>query len=292
MVNADEGKHSSSGLEFKLHPLVLINVSDHFTRLKANGPAGAQPPMVMGCLLGSQDGRTVDVSNSFEMKYTTADDGWQIDHPFLLKKQEQYKTVFPKQDIVGWYCTGRQVEERHLAVHRQVLQFNESPVFLLLNPFIDHARKDLPVDVYETELHAVDGVPQTVFVKANYSMETSDAERIGVDQVAKILPSGKASGSEQLNAHLAGLHSAIKMLSGKLGAIQQHLELVAQGELTIWGLGWWSCPNSTWDGSGKGRYTYAVDAYRGVYCAASTVARWETYYSKYDVYLWAVSPPR
>eukprot|EP00879_Flechtneria_rotunda_P001616 GHRR01001776.1.p1 GENE.GHRR01001776.1~~GHRR01001776.1.p1 ORF type:complete len:320 (+),score=108.09 GHRR01001776.1:194-1153(+) len=230
MVNADEGKHSSSGLEFKLHPLVLINVSDHFTRLKANGPAGAQPPMVMGCLLGSQDGRTVDVSNSFEMKYTTADDGWQIDHPFLLKKQEQYKTVFPKQDIVGWYCTGRQVEERHLAVHRQVLQFNESPVFLLLNPFIDHARKDLPVDVYETELHAVDGVPQTVFVKANYSMETSDAERIGVDQVAKILPSGKASGSEQLNAHLAGLHSAIKMLSGKLGAIQQHLELVAQGK--------------------------------------------------------------
>ena len=28
-------------------------------------------------------------------------------------------------------------------------------------------------------------------------VETSDAERIGVDQVAKILPSGKATGSEQ-----------------------------------------------------------------------------------------------
>ncbi len=27
--------------------------------------------------------------------------------------------------------------------------------------------------------------------------QTSDAERIGVDQVAKIMPSGKASGSEQ-----------------------------------------------------------------------------------------------
>jgi hypothetical protein len=29
-------------------------------------------------------------------------------------------------------------------------QHNEGPVFLLLNPFIDHSRKDLPVDVYET----------------------------------------------------------------------------------------------------------------------------------------------
>ena len=32
-------------------------------------------------------------------------------------------------------------------------QYNEGPVFLLLNPFIDHSRKDLPVDVYETGAH-------------------------------------------------------------------------------------------------------------------------------------------
>jgi len=32
----------------------------------------------------------------------------------------------------------------------QMMELNEGPVFLLLNPFIDHSRKDLPVDVYET----------------------------------------------------------------------------------------------------------------------------------------------
>lgn len=68
---------------------MLINVSDHFTRFKANGPDGAAAPTVMGCLLGSQDGRCVDVCNSFEMCFQQGDDGWQIDHPFLLKKQEQ-----------------------------------------------------------------------------------------------------------------------------------------------------------------------------------------------------------
>lgn len=30
------------------------------------------------------------------------------------------------------------------------MEFNESPVLLLLNPMIDNARKDLPVGVYET----------------------------------------------------------------------------------------------------------------------------------------------
>ena len=35
-------------------------------------------------------------------------------------------------------------------------------------------------------------------MRAAYSIETSDAERVGVDQVAKILPGGgKAGGSEQ-----------------------------------------------------------------------------------------------
>eukprot|EP00775_Hariotina_reticulata_P006237 gene6237-6474_t len=90
-MEIDESKQSSSGLEFKLHPLVLINVSDHFTRLKANGVDGAPAPTVMGCLLGSQDGRTVDISNSFEIKCDESPENgsFQIDNAFLLKKQEQ-----------------------------------------------------------------------------------------------------------------------------------------------------------------------------------------------------------
>ncbi|KAF6257728.1 COP9 signalosome subunit 6 [Scenedesmus sp. NREL 46B-D3] len=230
VVRVDDSRNSSSGLEFKLHPLVLINISDHYTRLKANSPEGAPPPLVLGCLLGSQDGRSVDVANSFEIKFTEALDGaFEVDTPFLLKKQEQYKTVFPKQDIVGWYCSGTQLTERHLTLHRKISEYNESPLLLLLDPVIDQNRKDLPLDVFETELHVVAGVPQTIFVKANYSMETSDAERIGVDQVAKILPSGKASGSEQLTAHLTALHSAIQMLVSKLSVIQQQVAQVADG---------------------------------------------------------------
>jgi len=36
-----------------LHPLVVINISDHFTRTRANSAAGASAPRVYGAVLGA-----------------------------------------------------------------------------------------------------------------------------------------------------------------------------------------------------------------------------------------------
>lgn len=103
-------------MEFKLHPLVLLNVSDHYTRsvlevrvrrwslrhnrLKVAMAAshsfkaqlsGHEPPRVLGCLLGLHlDSRTLEICNSFEIKYDgLADNVPQIDSAFLTQKQEQ-----------------------------------------------------------------------------------------------------------------------------------------------------------------------------------------------------------
>ncbi|KAK9829883.1 hypothetical protein WJX72_008457 [[Myrmecia] bisecta] len=228
----DDTKQSSSGLDFKLHPLVLINVSDHHTRVKANGvQQGDGGGRVLGCLLGNQDGRVVDVSNSFEILYKVTPEGIEIDQEFLVKKRDQYKQVFPKLDVVGWYATGADVHEHDMALHKKVMEINESPVFLLLDPAIRVLRKDIPVRLFESELHTVDGRPTFIFVQAKYTVETSEAERIGVNQVAKVLPSGNPSGSEQLTAHFSSVHAAMKMLNGRIGILLQLLDKMAAGEL-------------------------------------------------------------
>ncbi|PNW76505.1 hypothetical protein CHLRE_11g467647v5 [Chlamydomonas reinhardtii] len=233
-MEVDGTRQSASGLEWKLHPLVLINISDHHTRTRANTPGATAPgvpaPAVMGCLLGSQSGRSVDIRNSFEVRYAAGPDGTlDIDITYLLKKQEQYKQVFKNLDVVGWYATGAAITEGHRLAHRKISEVVESPVFLLLDPAVDHTRKDLPVSLYETELHLSPetGAPGMVFVKSPYSIETSDAERIGVDQVARILAGGKATGSEQLSAQLVSLHSAIKMLLERLRVIHGAMGKVA-----------------------------------------------------------------
>ena len=73
--------------------LVLINISDHHTRTRANalGGAAAAPPAVrvLGCLLGSQAGRTVDIQNSFELRLVEGGGEAAIDEAFLAKKMEQ-----------------------------------------------------------------------------------------------------------------------------------------------------------------------------------------------------------
>jgi hypothetical protein len=62
--------HTATMEAYKLHPLVLVNVSDHYTRMKAQLGAGEEPDRVLGCLLGFQTGnREVEICNSFEVKY-------------------------------------------------------------------------------------------------------------------------------------------------------------------------------------------------------------------------------
>jgi COP9 signalosome complex subunit 6 len=223
---------TANGLELKLHPLVIVNVSDHFTRIRAQTHSH-HLPRVLGCLLGIQTGRSVEIFNSFELKYDVLDELIVLDRGFLTQKQEQYKKVFPKYDILGWYSTGTGVQVADMQVHKALADINESPLYMLLDPTINHGAKDLPITIFESELHVIEGVPTPIFVKSVYTIETVEAERISVDHVARITPSGGSSGATQLAAHLMGLHSAIKMLSRRIKVLHHLLLSFSKGELPI-----------------------------------------------------------
>ncbi|KAL6275453.1 hypothetical protein ACE6H2_019054 [Prunus campanulata] len=218
---------SSSGLTFKLHPLVIVNISDHYSRVKSqmhppitntatttttpppnNGAEGAvetapssssssalaSSPRVFGCVIGVQRGRTVEIFNSFELLYDPATHS--LDRTFLEKKQELYKKVFPHFYILGWYSTGTDAQESDMNIHKAVIfvtfliayaylmDINESPVYVLLNPLINPAQKDLPITIYES-----------------------------------------------VAAHLTGIHSAIKMLNSRIRVLHHYLLAMQRGDI-------------------------------------------------------------
>ncbi|KAG5550883.1 hypothetical protein RHGRI_009354 [Rhododendron griersonianum] len=243
---------SSSGLTFKLHPLVILNISDHYTRVKSqsqppqNGAElTASPlPRVFGCVIGVQRGRTVEIFNSFELLYYPS--SHSLDRSFLEKKQELYKKVFPNYYILGWYSTGSEADESDMQIHKALMDINESPVYVLLNPSINHTQKDLPATIYESvantfcscglinatlELHVIDGIPQLIFVRSSYTIETVEAERISVDHVAHLKPSDGGSAATQLAAHLTGIHSAIKMLNSRIRVLHHYLLAMQKGDI-------------------------------------------------------------
>jgi COP9 signalosome complex subunit 6 len=65
-----------------------------------------------------------------------------------------------------------------------MMTWNESPLFLQMNPYDIVTSKNLPITVYESIIDLIDGQAQTMFIKSQYKIETGEAERIAVDHVA------------------------------------------------------------------------------------------------------------
>ena len=105
------------------------------------------------------------------------------------------KQVFSDMDFLGWYTTGDAPNESDIHVHKQICEINESPVFLKLNPFTRNS--DLPVTMYESVIDLVNGEATMLFVELSYTLATEEAERIGVDHVARMATAGDASESSQ-----------------------------------------------------------------------------------------------
>jgi len=214
---AEEGK---GAMDVKLHPMVIVNLSDHFTREKVKAGKNVR---IYGTLLGQQSGRKVEIYNSFEI---LVDENKTIEHEFLKKRLSQFQRVYEHDEILGWYTTGK-FEAYDIGIHQQVEAYNESPLFLLLDPETKPGSQNLPIQMCETTVKVVDEKPRIVFTKIPYSIETTEAERIAVDHVANVSTGGRS----MLTSHLSTLQSAIKMLNMRVKIITRFVQETKAGKI-------------------------------------------------------------
>uniref|UniRef100_A0A0V0GAI4 COP9 signalosome complex subunit 6 n=2 Tax=Triatoma TaxID=30075 RepID=A0A0V0GAI4_TRIDM len=212
-------------VSLSLHPLVLMNISEHWTRIRAQEGSAQQ---VIGALIGKQKGRNIELMNSFELMFTKIGVDIIIDKEYYNTKEEQFKQVFSDLDFLGWYTTGGPPDDSDIKVHKQICEINESPVFLKLNPQARHS--DLPVTCYESVIDLVGGEATMLFVELHYTLATEEAERIGVDHVAR-MSNNDASESSLVAEHLSAQHSAIKMLHSRVRLVLEYLRAVQAGKL-------------------------------------------------------------
>ncbi|KAL3848444.1 hypothetical protein ACJMK2_019301 [Sinanodonta woodiana] len=216
---------TSGSVSISLHPLVIMNVSEHWTRVRAQE---GKPQQVLGALIGKQKGRNIEVMNSFELLFDMLDSDIVVNMDYYNTKEEQFKQVFSDMDFLGWYTTGDDPTGSDIRVHQQICRINESPILLKLNPFARHA--DLPVAVYESVIDLVNGQATMLFVELQYTLATEEAERIGVDHVARVSTSEAGEGST-VAEHLIAQHSAIKMLHSRVQLILEYVKAVQAGEV-------------------------------------------------------------
>ncbi|EDW38923.1 GL13811 [Drosophila persimilis] len=223
-VMAAEG--TTGSVTISLHPLVIMNISEHWTRFRAQH---GEPRQVYGALIGKQKGRNIEIMNSFELKTDVIGDETIINKDYYNKKEQQYKQVFSDLDFIGWYTTGENPTADDIKIQKQIAAINECPIMLQLHP-LSRSVDQLPLKLYESLIDLVDGEATMLFVPLTYTLATEEAERIGVDHVARM--TSNESGEKSVVAeHLVAQDSAIKMLNTRIKIVLQYIKDVEAGKL-------------------------------------------------------------
>ncbi|CAE8620677.1 unnamed protein product [Polarella glacialis] len=221
-------------LNVHLHPLVLINISDHVVRFRSSG----RRERPLGALIGSQEGRRIDVHNSFELCVEDAADGSErsIDLEFFTLRLGQYLEVFPRYEFLGWYSTGPVPDESDKALHKKIQEMsgNETPFVLLLDVDRMSGEKasqseELPVKVYDSSTHIEQGEAKVTWNEVSYTIDTEEAERIAVNHVAKSATTASAGHSSDFTQHTSGLSNSVVMLSNRIKELLEHIQDVKAG---------------------------------------------------------------
>lgn len=225
-------KASDSGLQAHLHPLVLLTISD----LIAVQALRREEGPIVGAIFGQQKGREISLEHATKCQTIRNEHETVLLHDAWFRDRvQQIKDVHkaPALEIVGWFTTAPPSgpERQHLEIHNQILrEYNETALMLAFQPSTVLAGAQvggkLPLTIYESVYESVqegdkaaagnaDGSSKMDiegqearldirFRELPYSVETGEAEMIGVDYVARgagnataIIGTAKETGKDQ-----------------------------------------------------------------------------------------------
>ncbi|KAJ3202817.1 COP9 signalosome complex subunit 6 [Clydaea vesicula] len=211
---------TTSSLHSTLHPLAIMNISDHYKRFSAQ----CGQSTVYGALLGTQNGHQIEIFNTFELKF----DNQILDLIFFQQRFEQYKQVFPNYEFLGWYVTDQKPLKSHIEIHKQFLTFNENPLFLLLNPYQKSA-KDLPIYLFESQLNNATHLLN--FTSISFKIKTNEEERIAVEHVTHSSSSDEKE--KVLTDFLLSQKNAVNMLSTRIKFLINYIKEIQKSNLPM-----------------------------------------------------------
>mmetsp|Transcript_68678 Transcript_68678/g.183320 ORF Transcript_68678/g.183320 Transcript_68678/m.183320 type:complete len:297 (+) Transcript_68678:2-892(+) len=236
-MDSSNGKLSflpKSSTTCSLHPVVLFEILDHFTRRNAD------QNRVVGALLGnvSSDG-TVSLKNSFPMPH----DECEVPdfENFFETMSQLHRKVNAREHLVGWYVTAKADEAGKDEIGEDVVglqAFFESKVgekhpcvLLRVDANIQNA-EHIGISTYTSVPLVLKNLEKNIgrcFNKVPCSVRTYEAERIGVDFVAQnTIGQG---GGEELGSDLEKLESSIQKLVLMMDSTLEHVDAVVEGKV-------------------------------------------------------------
>jgi len=201
---------TSSIIECKVHPVVIFNILDHFSRRSEDSSR------CIGALLGVNNDGVIEIRNSFPVPHT---EGVQVglDLDFQHNMLELHHKVSPKEVIVGWYATGRELNDNSAILHDfYSKEMNRPPIHLTIDTALTNST--LGVRAYVcNNITILEKQMGSQFLPVPVEVQTFDAEKIGLDVLMQ--------GNKMQNSGFM-LHD-LQTLESSLAKVQQMLDTVS-----------------------------------------------------------------
>jgi len=212
----------------QLHPLVLLNVLDHYQRV-----AKGTKKRVVGCLIGDKSEGHTDVSNSFAVPFdetTKVPYTSFLDFDYLKEMGDMFKAVNASEKVVGWYSTGVKIRAIDADIQAQLAKVCEDPIFVIVDPEMKN-NDEIPVLVYHSVIQVREGGTQTEFDIVDCSFRSSEVEEVAVEHLLRDVQQHKSVTT--LEKEVEHKVTGLRGLKKRLSVIRTYLKNVENGELPL-----------------------------------------------------------
>ncbi|KIJ34645.1 hypothetical protein M422DRAFT_61372 [Sphaerobolus stellatus SS14] len=217
-----------SGTTVIVHPLVLLSVADHHAR-----SAHSSNKRVVGVLLGQDNGKTVNVANSFAIPFEEDEKDpktFFLDHNYIEGMWEMFKKVNARERMVGWYHSGPKLRASDLEINELLKRYIARPVMVIVD--VRQQAVGIPTDAYFAVEEIKDDGTETrkTFLHVPSAIEAEEAEEIGVEHLLRDI---KDSTTTTLSTRIANQLASLRGLQSRLLEIRDYLKQVAAGILPV-----------------------------------------------------------
>ncbi|KAI0819045.1 maintenance of mitochondrial structure and function-domain-containing protein [Irpex lacteus] len=218
-----------SGTTVVVHPLVLLSVADHHARTLR----GASNKRVIGVLLGQDNGKTVNVANSFGIPFEEDERDpktWFLDHNYIEGMWEMFKKVNAREKMIGWYHTGPKLRASDQEINDLLKRYIARPVMVIVD--VRPQTVGIPTDAYFAVEEIKDDGTETrkTFLHVPSAIEAEEAEEIGVEHLLRDI---KDSTTTTLSTRVSEQLASLRGLQSRLSDIQKYLVDVAAGKMPV-----------------------------------------------------------
>ncbi|KXN66637.1 hypothetical protein CONCODRAFT_80439 [Conidiobolus coronatus NRRL 28638] len=244
---------TKSQLNLLIHPLPIINIVDHFTRLQVVN--NSEVSQILGVLLGTQTGPQVNIASSYELKFEIENDNVNIDWEYFEGRNAQMKQILPDLEHLGWYFIGDAPNELCDNIQKQIQSKIENPLLLLIDiPSMVLGTKEggkvknlqnrtnLPLQAFEYSTYGnneLNWLPASKIEIVSDSMESigidwSNSKALDSKLSFNNIESKTIAGDSDINSginYFTSQLNSVELLKSKLSYVLKYLQAIKTGEL-------------------------------------------------------------